>query len=134
MNDTELPDPAVYTCLKATKDYSSSLTGIWYGSDPSPGSTDYYCEYMADGSFNYYYQDNEGNWLVDSDDESRYFLYGDLLVTNYTAARVADGNNKTYDCWTIHIEGDTMTWTRRMENNQILTYELERVETPPAVG
>ncbi len=137
LNGTELPDPAVYTCRRATEDYTSALTGIWYGSGSTPGTADllpFYCEYTTEGSFVYYYQDDEGNWMADVDDESRYFLYGDFLVTNYTAARVAEGNHKFYDCWNIHIDGDTMTWTALRENNQIESYEMEKVEAAPAVG
>lgn len=136
MDHTEYPDTAVYTCLKATEDYTSSFTGIWYGSSTSPGAAGdqyYYWEYKTDGSFNFYYQDNEGNWLVDADEESHYFLYGDFLATNYTAARVADGNNMFYDCWNIHIDGNTMTLTALRENNQIESYEMEKVESLPAM-
>jgi hypothetical protein len=136
MNDTELPDPAVYTCQRATKDYTSALIGIWYGNGSTPGTAGlqpFYSEYKTDGSFAFYYQDDEGNWQVDADEESRYFLYGDFLVTNYTAAQVAEGNYKFYDCWNILIEEDTMIFTALREDNRIEIYEMERVESAPVL-
>lgn len=134
IDDVEYPDSKVYTCRKATADYSNQFTGIWYGHCITPGTSDtgyHYWEYFEDGSFNYYYQDEEQNWIRKSDNEGGYFLYGNLFVSNYSNDLISGGTGKAYECWHIEIIGDNMIWTGLRTGNQTITYLMEKVASPP---
>ena len=128
------PDSKIYTCKKITKESSQSFTGIWYGRCTSAGSTDtkyHYWEYLSDGTYNYYYQDGSNKWIKKTDNEGRYFLYGNLFVSNYSNDLISGGTGHAFECWDFSISGNTMTWTGLREGNKTVTYQMEKVSTPP---
>lgn len=136
IDSIEYPDPKVYSCQKVTSDNRDQLIGIWFGKCTTPGAADtgdHYWEFFANSRYTYYYQDKEGKWLVDSNDESRYFLYGTLLTSNYYDVDIADGTLKTFDCWNMRISGDTLTLTSLRENGVVLTYRMEKATNTPKV-
>ncbi|MDD4637673.1 MAG: hypothetical protein PHV66_08740 [Bacteroidales bacterium] len=131
------PDAKIYTCKRVTKDYSQPFTGIWYGRCTSEGTTDtkyHYWEYFSDGTYNYYYQDDNNKWIKKSDNEGRYFLYGTLFVSNYSNDLLSGGTGHAFECWDFSINGNTMTWTGLRENNKIVTYQMKKVSTPPLLN
>jgi len=128
------PDTHTYLCYKVTEDLSGQFTGVWYGHCTTPGTTDslyHYWEYFADRTYNYYYQDESGNWIKKSDNEGRYFLYGNLLATNYSNDLISGGIGKAYECWDFGIDGNHMIWTGLRQNNVVASYEMEKVDAPP---
>jgi hypothetical protein len=130
------PDTKIYTCTKVTEDYSHQFTGIWYGRCTTPGTTDtgtHYWEYFDDGSFNYYYQNDLGQWIRKSDNDGGYFLYGNLMVSNYTNDLISGGTGKSFECWNFEINGNRMTWTGLRQNGQTITYEMEKVASVPSI-
>jgi len=83
INGDEILDENTYTCEKVINDLSAEFTGIWYGRCTTPGNADslfHYWEYLADSSYNYYYQDGNSNWIKKSDNEGRYYLYGQKVA------------------------------------------------------
>jgi len=134
IDNVEISDLGTYTYKRITTDFSTQFTGIWYGKCTTPGTTDtgyHYWEYFSDGTYNYYYQDSEGNWIKKTDNEGRYFLYGELFVSNYTNDLVTGGKSKTYECWIFEIDGDTMTWTALRDNNKTESYQMTKVAAAP---
>jgi hypothetical protein len=123
-----------YTCKKITQDYSSQFVGVWYGrctSDNNNDSSYHYWEYFADGTYSYYYQDQNNKWIKKSNNEGKYFLYENLIVSNYSNDLQSGNIGKAYECWNFSITGDTMTWTGLRENNKTVTYEMVKVDKSP---
>ncbi len=137
IDGTEYPDAKQYTFSKASGNYSESFVGIWYGRCTTVGAADvnyHYWEYLPDGSFHYYYQNEDQEWIKKSDNEGGYFLYGNLFVSNYSNDLLSGGTGKTFECWNFSITGNEMTWTALRRENQTITYQMERVESAPEVA
>lgn len=137
IDNEEYPDPKTYTSKKVKADLTNQFVGTWYGKSTTPGSADssyHYWHYFEDGHFDYYYQDGQGKWISKQDNEGNYFLYGDLLASNYTNDLLSGITGKAFECWTMFINGNTMFWTGLRENGQITSFQMERAEGPPGVG
>jgi hypothetical protein len=137
VNGVEYPDSKIYTNKKVTEDLSSQFIGTWYGKSTTTGTTDdnyHYWEYLADGSFKYYYQDNEGNWINKPDNEGKYFLYGNLMASNYTNDLLSGETGKAYECWNISIDGNTMNWTGLRASGLTTSFQMEKVAGPPVTA
>jgi len=136
VNNVEYPDSKIYTNKNITTDYSEKFIGVWYGKCTTAGTSDtkfHYWEYFADGRFNYYYQNEAGSWIKKSDNDGGYFLYENLLATNYTNDLISGGTGKAYECWNFEIEGNNMTWTGLRGNNHLVTYQMAKVQSAPVV-
>jgi len=134
IDEVDYPDANTYSYNRITDDFSAEFAGIWYGKCTTPGTSDagyHYWEYFTDGTFNYYYQDSEGNWIKKTDNEGRYFLYGNLFVSNYTNDLITGGKSKTFECWNFEINDKAMTWTALRENNKTESYQMEKVSAAP---
>ncbi|MBU2553435.1 MAG: hypothetical protein KKF98_03180 [Bacteroidetes bacterium] len=134
LNGETVGDVATYTCKRVTQDFSAEFIGVWYGRCTSEGTTDslyHYWEYFADGSYNYYYQDENSNWIKKSDNEGRCFLYGNLMASNYSNDLISGDTGLAYECWNFSLDGNNMVWTGLRENNVTITYEMEKVSSPP---
>jgi hypothetical protein len=134
IDSVSYPDQSIYTCKRITEDISQNFVGIWYGKSTDPGNpdTDYhYWEYFPDGRYNYYYRNNQGQWIRKSDNEGRYFLYGNYMATNYTNDLISGGTGKAYECWNIFISGNTMKWTGLRPGRKVASYEMRKVDAPP---
>ncbi|MEG1555513.1 MAG: hypothetical protein RR356_02160, partial [Bacteroidales bacterium] len=60
MGGKNMTDKNIYKFSKITNDNSSKIVGLWYGKDVTSATTDnayHYWEYLADGTFYYYYFD-----------------------------------------------------------------------------
>lgn len=127
------PDTKTYTCKRVTKDLKEQFEGTWYGRSTTPGSDSsyHYWDYHADGTYDYYYQDNTNQWIKKQDNDGRYYLYGDYMATRYTNDLLSGAFGKAYECWNIRIEGNTMYWTGLRSEGTTTTFEMERVAGPP---
>ncbi len=137
VDGTSYPNANTYTMHKVQATYADSLVGVWYGRCTSGNNGDampHYWAYAADGSYSYYYQDGTGAWLTKTDNAGRYFLYGDLLATNWSNDLLTGGRGLAYECWRIQIAGPTMKWSGLRLGGKVVTYEMSRVDHPPAVG
>jgi len=129
-----IPISNIFTCKRIVDDLSADFTGVWYGKCTSDNTTDtkfHYWEYFSDGSYNYYYLDENNNWIKKSDNEGRYFLYGNLFASNYSNDLISGGTGLAYECWNFNIVGNIMTWSGLRENDIIVTYEMEKVDEAP---
>jgi len=121
--------------VKITTDYEQAILGKWQGHVTSAmGSAyddgeDHQWEYLADGTFRYYLQDEEGNWVTNPDQTlSEYFVDGTLLCTRW----VIDGTDYR-ERWEIaSITNGVMKWTALRQNEDGTTYtatfQMEKVE------
>jgi len=134
LNGEVIANVNTYSCKKVAEDFSAEFTGIWFGQCTTVGNADslyHYWEYFDDGNYNYYYQDENGNWIKKEDNEGRYFLYGQLCASNYSHDILTGGTGLAFECWNFTIVGNNMVWTGLRENNVTITYEMEKVPSPP---
>ena len=134
IDNEEYPDLKIYNCKKVTTDLRNQLVGTWYGKSTTPGNTDnsyHYWEYLADGNFNYYFQDSTGQWIRKPDNEGHYYLYGDLLSSNYSNDLLTGGSGKSFECWNINIIGTAMFWAGLRDNGQVTSFHMDKVAGPP---
>jgi hypothetical protein len=134
IDNTNYPDANTYTYKLITSDFSNQFVGCWYGKCTTPGTSDtsyHYWEYFSDGTYNYYFQDDQGLWIKKSDNEGLYFLYGNLFVSNYSNDLVTGGKGKTFECWNFNIDGNNMTWSALRNNNLTESYQMTKVTNPP---
>ena len=136
-NGVEIPDNKTYTLKKVSKSLNDQIIGTWYGKATSAGSTDtdyHYWNYLPDGSYEYYYREAPGSsqWIKKEDNEGRYYLYDNLLATNWSNDIFSGVPGLDYECWEIDITGNRMKWTGYRDNGKVTSYEMERVAAPPA--
>ena len=119
---------------KVNVDYSEAILGTWEGhvtnsegSEYDDGETHRW-EYKADGTYVYYSQNEEGEWVPSGDEISEYFVDGTLLCTRW-------GNNEQEfrEWWEIvSIKNDVMKWKalRQKEDGSTYTatFEMKKVE------
>ncbi len=133
INGEEFPDPDTYTLARVKTDLTDAFVGTWYGRSTTPGApeTYHYWDYFADGTFDYYYQDEDGNWINKPDNDGEYFLYGNLLASNYSNDLQTGGTGRAFECWNITIDGNHMAWEGLREEGLVVTFEMNKVEGPP---
>jgi WD40 repeat protein len=136
INNKEYPDAKIYTCKRITEDFTNKIKGFWYGKCTSAGSPDtayHYWEYLSEGKYNYYFKDANGKWTGKSDNDGKYFLYGNLFVSTYSNDLITGGKGKTFECWNIEINDNKMQWTGLRDNSVIVKYGMEKVSFLPAI-
>lgn len=109
---------------KITTDYEQAVLGKWQGHVTSEHSEfddgeDHQWEYLADGTFRYYLQDEGGYWVTNPNQTlSQYFVDGTLLCTRW----VIDGTvNREW--WEIaSIADGVMNWTALRQREDGTTY------------
>ena len=127
----EVADTKNYTFKKVNIDYKDKIIGVWEGKDITPGTNHpelHRWEYLANGRFNYYYQDENKEWVLKEDNNSKYFLYGDLMVTMWTNDYNTDTNGTFYENWWIQISGDTMNWDTFKKDGSHFKFEMIKVK------
>jgi hypothetical protein len=135
-NGVEIPDNRIYRFKKATQKLDDDILGTWYGKATHAGTTDtdyHYWNYLPDGTYEYYYREDpdSSQWIKKNDNEGRYYVYDNLLATNWSNDIFTGLPGLDYECWEIVIAGDTMQWTGYRLNGQVTSYEMERVPGPP---
>lgn len=134
IDNIDYPDQRIFTNERITSDLKTQLVGTWYGKSTNVGNLDtsfHYWDYFEDGSYDYYFQDESGDWINKPDNLGEYFLYGDFLATNFTNDFVSNAIGSDYECWSISIQDSVMSWSGLRENGKITSYEMEKVDGPP---
>ena len=122
--------------VRVTHDYSADIIGIWEGRQTSEEDVHsdgqlHRWEYKADGTFVYYRQDDNGEWVDDVNSMAEYFVDGVLLCTRWKNV----GDDTEYrESWEIaSIENDRMNWTAIRQKADGSTYtadfSMTRVKT-----
>ena len=124
----------VFRLTKQTADYREAILGTWEGKVTSSEGSEYddgethRWEYKADGTYVYYSQNEEGEWVPSGDEISEYFVDGTLLCTRW-------GNNEqeNREWWEIaSIKDGVMKWKalRQKEDGTTFTatFEMKKVE------
>lgn len=138
LNGVEIPDPKIYKYKKAVKNLQNDIIGTWYGKSTHAGSTDtdyHYWNYLPNGTYEYYYRDNPASmqWIKKNDNEGRYYVYDNLLATNWSNDIFTGLPGLDYECWEITITGNTMQWIGYRQNGRITSYEMQKVAGPPGL-
>lgn len=131
-------DNKIYTFKKALNVLTQEISGTWYGKATYSGSTDtdyHYWNYLPNGTYEYYYREDpdSSQWIKKTDNEGRYYLYDNLLATNWSNDIFSGNPGLDYECWDIEITGNVMKWTGSRANGLVATYEMIKVSGPPVV-
>lgn len=121
--------------VRVTHDYSADIIGTWEGrltsaeDEHSDGSLHRW-EYRADGTYVYYRQDENGQWVDDVNTMAEYFVDGPLLCTRWKNVG-SDIENR--ESWEIaSIQNGKMEWTALRQKADGTTYtatfSMTRVE------
>jgi hypothetical protein len=111
--------------IRVKHDYSTDVIGTWEGirtseQDVHSDGLPHRWEYKADGTFVYYRQNDNGEWVADVNTMSEYFVDGTLLCSRWKNV----GNDKeNRESWEIEsIENDVMKWTALRQKADGTTY------------
>ena len=121
--------------IRVKHDYSTDVIGTWEGirtseQDVHSDGLPHRWEYKADGTFVYYRQNDNGEWVADVNTMSEYFVDGTLLCSRWKNV----GNDKeNRESWEIaSIDDDVMNWTALRQNadgtTYIATFSMKRVK------
>ncbi len=119
---------------KVANDYRDAIVGTWEGHvTNSEGSVyddgeTHRWEYKADGTYKYYSQNEEGEWVPSDNDLNEYFVDGILLATRWI-----DNDEEFREWWEIaSIKDGVMKWKalRQKEDGSTYTatFEMRKVE------
>ena len=121
--------------VRVTHDYSADVIGTWEGHQTSDEDTYgdgllHRWEYKTDGTFVYYRQDDNGEWVNDVNSMAEYFVDGVLFCTRWKNV----GDDTEYrESWEIaSIEDGIMKWTavraREDGTTYTATFEMKKVK------
>lgn len=111
--------------VRVTRDYSDDIIGTWEGrltSDQDAHSDNqlHRWEYKSDGTFVYYRQNDQGEWVADVNTMAEYFVDGILLCSRWK--NVGDDSEKR-ESWEIaSIENGKMEWVALRQREDGTTY------------
>ena len=119
---------------RVSRDYSEQILGTWEGHATSSEGSEYddgethRWEYKADGTFVYYVQNDNGEWVPSSNTLNEYFVDGVLLATRWI-----DNDVENREWWEIvSIKDGVMKWKglRQKEDGTTYTatFEMKKVE------
>lgn len=101
---------------KVARDYSNDILGVWEGHVTSDQGSEFddgelhRWEYLDNGNYIYYCQDDNGQWTSDVNEMAQYFVDGTLLCTRWKNTGESEVENREW--WEIEsIENGTMKWT-----------------------
>jgi hypothetical protein len=121
--------------VRVTHDYSADVIGTWEGHQTSDEDTYgdglmHRWEYKTDGTFIYYRQDDNGEWVNDVNSMAEYFVDGVLFCMRWKNV----GDDTEYrESWEIaSIEDGIMKWTavraREDGSTYTATFEMKKVK------
>ena len=111
--------------VRVTHDYSDDIIGTWEGKltsaqDAYSDGQMHRWEYKADGTFVYYRQNDQGEWIDDVNTMAEFFVDGTLLCMRWK--NVGD-DTENRESWEIaSIENGKMKWTALRQNADGSTY------------
>lgn len=132
-------DGTRYKLRKAENKYTQSIVGLWEGKNVTPGIDEtakeaelHRWEYDEDGTYVYYYKDSESGEWIEKDDDCQYFIYGDLLASNWNDDYNIEISGRYSECWIIEIKeegGSTvMNWEGHRANNSMGYFSMTKIE------
>lgn len=132
---TEVSKPQYLTSKKVEADFSQSILGLWEGQitsgqNPYDDGKKHRWEYKSNGTFVYYNQGTDGQWVPEGGSLSEYFVDGNLLCTRWKVP----GNEAEYrEWWEVKsLENGTMIWTALRKkadgSTQTESFTLTKVE------
>lgn len=130
-----------YKMRKIKYTYSESILGLWEGKNVTPGVDPdsklgelHRWRYLEDGTYQYYYKNEAGEWELKEDNIGKYFVYGDLLACNWGTTDYNTGVEGTFsEAWIIEIlqyENDgtmVMNWEGRRSNDSKVYYSMTKI-------
>ncbi len=117
--------------MRVNVDYSKSIIGTWEGreliGDTTYGDYKHRWQYFADGSYIYYVQNEQQQWVPSANTENEYVVDGD-----YLACRWRDANRVEYrEWWDLDRCDSIMKWSALREREDgtryVTSFKMEKV-------
>ena len=121
-------DSSVYTLRRASASVAPQMLGLWEGHETTDGAqgATHRWQYNADGSYQYFHVQVNGQWQNKADNAGRYFVYGDYFVSNYRNDALSGAAGNACEAWDVSIDGDAMRW-KALRNGKTFSFSLTRV-------
>lgn len=128
VNGVDKHDTNTYQAYKSSVDYSASILGMWEGSCVTLGQDQSVkrWEYKSDGSYNYYTKKSNGDWENKADNQGKYYVYGELLVTTWVNDLLTGTQGPMCELWICSINGNNMHWSGLRSSGQTIEYEMTK--------
>lgn len=130
MDEELIPDTRNYSFKKIYYYLMPQLLGTWEGRNVTPGTDQtelHRWEYKTDGTFNYYYQNEKKEWVLKEDNNSKFFIYGDLMVSMWTNDYNTGSKGTFFECWWIKISGNQMNWETYKKDGSQVQFEMKKI-------
>lgn len=134
---TEVTKPQYVTSKKVDANFSQSILGLWEGQmisgqSPYDDGKKHRWEYKSNGTFVYYSQGADQQWVPQASNLHEYFVDGNLLCTRW---KLAGDEAENREWWEIaSLENGTMIWTAlRMKadgSTYTESFKMTKVEEP----
>ena len=128
-------DEDIVRCEKLDVDYSTKVVGLWQGKMTSEESAyddgqEHRWEFLDDGTFVYFVQNEKGIWEPGDDTLNEYFVAGNLLCTRWV-----ENGTEYREWWEIATASDkSMIWIGLREKEDGSRYNaafsMEKVSVP----
>ena len=112
---------------KLTRDYREAIIGLWEGRVSSEEGSEFddgklhRWEFKDDGTFVFYFQDENDEWYASNDEFAEYFCDGTLLCTRWK--NVGEGTKENREWWEIQsIKNGVMKWYGLRQREDGTTY------------
>ncbi len=121
-------DYSRYLGYKVDVNYKSSILGMWEGGcvNPAGNYTLQRWKYNEDGTYSYFSKNNAGEWVEKTDNEGKYYLYGDLLVTTWVNDDLSGIIGPMCEIWECDIENGKMEWSAYRQNRGMVEFEMNK--------
>lgn len=130
INEVNVPDPCRYDFERVDANYyGDAIYGLWEGKCVSDGIGEmHHWLYLETGKFRYFSK-KDNKWGYDNDEIATFFIYQDLLCTNWTMNLGTTQAKPTFENWKIELtnNGNKMLWEGEREGGSIVRFELIRV-------
>lgn len=96
---------------RISKNYTKEIIGIWEGKciTPEENSDIHRWQYKDNGIYSYFFKDTNGNWTEKDDNDSKYILHGNFLITSWYNDDNTGTQGENCEIWDITINKDNMT-------------------------
>ncbi len=103
-----------------------NIVGMWLGLEEGANNAAKW-DFKADGTYDYYFMNALNEFELKEDNNGVYFIYGDLLVCNYTNDMNNGTTGRTYECFKLSMGHDGVLFWRAINDGVVRNFSLMSV-------